>query len=121
MHFLSGIIAVLINFLFIKLNSFGKIFIVYNIFHALYEIKDYIMTNYPSVRKYIGQNIHKSLQNWSITNTIVNCICDQAIFALGVILGYYLLYIQQNYLITYPLIVIYVAAFLFLISNKQIK
>lgn len=120
-HFLSGIMLIILNILVFKINTFWKIFIIYNLLHLIYEIKDYCMTNYQGMRNYVKININESLAKWSITNSVVNCYCDQIIFCCGLLFGYYIFYIKKLTNLIYPTSIMLFIVWLYFINNKKLK
>ena len=91
-HFLSGLyFAWVIYPLLDKKNSFVKGFILYNILHFLYELKDYILSYNKNVSNYLERRVNNSLIKWSKENSIENSVADTFVTIIGYILGYYLL------------------------------
>ena len=92
-HFIFAIyFAWVIYPLFDKKNSFVKGFILYNILHLLYELKDYILSYNKNVSDYLERGINNSiLIKWSKENSIENSVADTIISIIGYIVGYYLL------------------------------
>tara|TARA_B100000131_G_C18048687_1_gene585486 strand:- start:704 stop:1138 length:435 start_codon:yes stop_codon:yes gene_type:complete len=91
-HFLSALyFACVIYPLFDKKNSFVKGFILYNILHLLYELKDYILSYNKNVSDYLERRIDKSVIKWSKENSIENSVGDTIVTIIGYIIGYYLL------------------------------
>jgi len=107
-HFISGFLLVIFNIFTFNSNSFWTIFVIGNIIHLIYEIRDYYMTKSKKLRNkvenklnnFFSDKVTHSLITWSITNTVVNCVCDQIVFTLGICLGYYLFFVKKlNHLI----------------------
>tara|TARA_Y200000002_G_scaffold380177_1_gene391076 strand:- start:4329 stop:4745 length:417 start_codon:yes stop_codon:yes gene_type:complete len=92
LHFLFGILFALF-FTIIRL-SFLKGFIIFNIIHLLYEIKDYCGSYTNLLIDY--KRIPTKLKTFIKDNSYQNSISDQIIAIIGYLLGYYLL--QNNYL-----------------------
>ena len=93
LHFLTGIIFA---FFFSIINiSFLKGFIIFNIIHFIYEIKDY-SGSYTNLLDDYNKRIPTKLKTFIKENSYQNSISDQIISIIGYLLGYYLL--QNNYL-----------------------
>ena len=93
LHFLIGIIFAL--FFYIIHLSFLNGFIIFNIIHLLYEIKDYC-GSYTNLLDDYNKRIPSKLQTFIKDNSYQNSISDQIVAIMGYLLGYYLL--QNNYL-----------------------
>ena len=93
-HFMSGVyFAWVIYPLFDKKNDFVRGFIIYNIIHFIYELKDFTISYNSKVSDYLERvtRNRSTLLRWSKENSIYNSIADQLFSATGYIVGYYLL------------------------------
>lgn len=123
-HFISGFFLVILNIFTFNSNNFWAIFVIGNILHLIYEIRDYAMTKSKKLRKRVenklnkvfSENVTESLITWSITNTIVNCICDQIVFALGICAGFYLFYVKKLNHLVRPLMVLSIILYIIYIT-----
>ena len=92
-HFMSGIyFSWVIYPLFDKKNDFVRGFIIYNIIHFIYELKDFTISYNSKVSDYLERvtRNRSTLIRWSKENSLYNSIADQLFSAIGYIVGYYL-------------------------------
>ena len=91
-HFMSGVyFSWVIYPLFDKKNNFVRGFIIYNIIHFIYELKDFTISYNSKVSDYLDRILDNSiLVKWAKENSIYNSIADQLFSAIGYIVGYYL-------------------------------
>ena len=81
-HFIVGFSTALL----LKNLKFMNGFIIYNIIHFLYELKDYLVSNIDVIRNFAKKT---PILDWSTDNSLLNCVCDQAVSAVGFVAGYY--------------------------------
>jgi len=117
-HFLVGLCFIILNLKFVKIQNFWNIFIFYNIIHLIYEIKDYNTSINYNFRKSIQQILGKHFANWSINNSIINSICDQVVFSIGLLLGHHIFYTKKMKTFINPTIIITSILFIYFVNNK---
>tara|TARA_Y100000589_G_C27127763_1_gene619283 strand:+ start:418 stop:861 length:444 start_codon:yes stop_codon:yes gene_type:complete len=92
MHFIFGLYFSWIIYPYIdKKNNFISGFILVNILHFIYELKDHLMSYNRAIRKWCKKIpfLTKYIE-WSSNNSVYNSIGDQLFAAFGYILGYYI-------------------------------
>lgn len=117
-HFLLGIGFIILNLKFVQIQNFWNIFIFYNVIHLIYEIKDYNTGINYKFRETIKNILGKSIVNWSINNSIVNSVCDQVVFAIGLLLGYHLFYIKKLKILINPIIILSITLLIYFLCNN---
>lgn len=115
MHVFAGIIFYIFLHKYLKISIINS-FIIFNVIHLIYELKDYY---FSYIKKYKGKRPPPSYDYFNIgyhaNNSYLNSICDLVVGIIGFILAHYIIKLYGDKAI---FILILISIILFTLLHK---